>query len=233
MLQLYCETCNKVICPVCTKEHNTHDYHLISECFPKHHQKIQANLDQLKHKKADLNTAVTQLDTTEKEVIEQVEQLQEQINTHARYMIVQVEKSREQLSQQLHNIVKQKTQSLAAQKQQAQRLNAQLNKCQEMIEHNLKEWTQLQILAEEGIMINQMHTSIQYVDPTEFQPIEKADIKFSKTDSTENKIGFIITSINEEATLNLLPSLADSEQLSTATLTLHSDSKPEPSSGRL
>ena len=234
-LKVYCETCRQVICRDCTisKEHNTHKYELISECYPKHHQQIEASLDLVKHKMADLNTAVIQLDTTEKKVIEKGEQLQEQINTHAQQIIDQVERSREQLSQQLHNIVKQKTQSLAAQKQQAQKLHTQLNTCQEMIEHSLKEWTQLQILAEEGKMINQMHTSIQYVDPTVFQPIEKADIKFSKTDSTENKIGFIITSINEEATLNLLPSLADSEQLSTATLTLHSDSKPEPSSGRL
>ena len=127
---------------------------------------------------AALNTAVTQLDTTEREVIEQGEQLQEQINTHAQQIIDQVQRSRQHLSQQLHNIVKQKTQLLAAQRQQAQRLHTQLNTCQEMIEHSLKEWTQQQILTEKHTMINEMNTTTQNVDPKVFRPIENADMTF-------------------------------------------------------
>ncbi len=106
-LKVYCETCRQVICCECTisKEHNTHKYELISECYPKHHQQIEASLHHVKQKMADLNAAVTYLDTTEKKVIEKGEQLQEQINTHAQQIIDQVERSsaRENLSQQLHN----------------------------------------------------------------------------------------------------------------------------------
>ena len=215
-------TCNKVICRDCTisTEHKTHDYHLIDECYPKHHQQIEANIDLVKHKMADINTMVTQLDTTEREVIEQGEQIQEQINTHAQHMIDQVQSSRQQLSQQLHNIVKQKTQLLAAQKQQAQLIHTQLNTCQDMIDHNLKEWTKQQILTEKHRLINQMNTATQHVDPTVFQPIETVDMKFTKTDSTANAIGFITSTTYGKATLDVSPTLA--KQLSTATLTLHS-----------
>ncbi len=222
-LKVYCATCNKVICRDCTigTEHKTHDYHLIDECYPKHHQQIEANIDLVKHKMADINTMVTQLDTTEREVIEQGEQIQEQINTHAQHMIDQVQSSRQQLSQQLHNIVKQKTQLLAAQKQQAQLIHTQLNTCQDMIDHNLKEWTKQQILTEKHRLINQMNTATQHVDPTVFQPIETVDMKFMKTDSTANAIGFITSTTYGKATLDVSPTLA--KQLSTATtLTLHS-----------
>ncbi len=86
LLKVYCVTCHKVICRDCTisTEHKTHDYSLIDECYPKHHQQIeQTNIDVVKNKMADLNTMVTQLDSNEREVIEQGEQIQEQINTQA------------------------------------------------------------------------------------------------------------------------------------------------------
>ena len=221
-LKVYCETCRQVICRDCTfsKEHKTHNFELISECYPKHRQQIEASLDQVKHKMVDLNTAVTHLDATERKVIDKGEQLQEQINTHAQQIIDQVQRSRQHLSQQLHNIVKQKTQLLAAKRQQAQRLHTQLNTCQEMIEHGLKEWTEQQILTEKHTMINEMNSATQHVDPTVFQPIENADMKFTKKDTIEKEIGLITITTYGKATLKVLPCLA--KQPSTATLTLQS-----------
>ncbi len=83
-LKVYCETCRQVICRDCavSKEHKAHNWQLISEFFDKHRKQIETNLETIKHKMVDLNTAVTQIDTTEREVIEKEEQLQEQINTH-------------------------------------------------------------------------------------------------------------------------------------------------------
>ena len=223
-LKVYCETCNKIICRDCTisKEHKTHDYSLIDECYPKQHKQIETDINLVKHKMADINTMVTQLDTTEREVIEQGEQIQEKINTHAQHMIDQVQISRQDLSQQLQNIVKQKTQLLTAQKQQAQILNTQLNTCQKMIDHSLKEWTRQQVLTEKHTLINQMKTATQHVDPTVFQPIETADMKFTEIDSTENGIGFITSTRYGKATLDLHVSPTLAKQPSKATLTLHS-----------
>ena len=219
---MYCETCRQVICRDCTisKEHKTHNFELISECYPKHRQQIEGSLDQVKHNMADLNTAVTHLDATERKVIEKGEQLQEQINTHAQQIIDQVQRSRQHLSQQLHNIVKQKTQLLATQRQQAQRLHSQLNTCQEMIERSLKEWTEQQILTEKHTMINEINTTTQHVDPTVFQPIENDEIKFTKKCTIEKEIGLITSTTYGKATLKLSPCLA--KELSTATLTLQS-----------
>ena len=219
-LKVYCETCRQVICRDCTisKEHKTHNFELISECYPKHRQQIEASLDQVKHKMADLNTAVTHLDTTDRKVIEKGEQLQEQINTHAQQIIDQVQRSRQHLSQQLHNIVKQKTQLLAAQRQQAQRLHTQLNTCHEMIEHSLKEWTEQQILTEKHTMINEMNTATQHVDPTVFQPIENNEIKFTKKDTIEKEIGLITSTTYGKATLEVLPCLAKRQSIATLTL---------------
>ena len=221
-LKVYCETCCQVICRDCTisKEHNTHTFYLISECYPKHHQQLQDTLDQVKHKTADIDTAVTHLAAREKEVLQQGQQLKEQINTHAQKVIDRVQRSRTHLSQQVDTIVQHKTQVLTAQRQQAQKIHTQLKTCQDMIEQCLKEWTEQQILTEKLTMMDQMNTTTQKVDPTVFQPIENADIKFTETNIVEEEIGLVTSTMFEKATLKASP--CSRKQLSTATLTLQS-----------
>ena len=218
---MYCETCCQIICRDCTisEEHNTHKHSLISEIYPKYRQQIEANLDVVKHKIADLSAAVTRLGTTKTEVIEKGEELRELITTNTEKLIDQILRSSEHLSQQLYNVVQQKTQILTIQTQQALALHTQLNTCQEMIEHRLKEWTRQQMLAEKDTMIKEMNTATEHVDPAVFQPIENSDIKFTPTNTIE--IGFITSKTYGDAILEVLPCLAN--QPTTATLALESE----------
>ena len=220
-LKVYCETCCQIICRDCTisKDHNTHNFQLISECYPKHHQQLQDTLDQVKHKTADIDTAVIHLAAREKEVLQQGQQLKEQINTHAQQVIDRVQRSQTNLSQQVDTIVQHKTKTLTAQRLQAQKIYAQLITCQGTIEQCLKEWTKQQILTEKHTMMDQMNTT-PTVDPTVFQPIEKADIKFSKINVIEEEIEVVTSTMFGKATLNLSP--CSPKQPSTATLTLQS-----------
>ena len=85
-LKIYCETCREVICRDCTFSvvHKTHKHHLISECYLKHHQEIENNLDVVKDKMADISTMLTHLDARERKVIEEGEELQKEIAMHAK-----------------------------------------------------------------------------------------------------------------------------------------------------
>ena len=221
-LKVYCETCCQVICRDCTisEEHNTHNFYLISECFPKHNQQIQDRLNLVNRKKADIDTVVTNLATREREVLQQGQQVREQINTHAQQIIDHVQWSRTHLLQQVDTIVQRKTQVLTAQRQQAQKIHTQLETCQEMIEHRLNELNQLQILTEKHTMMDQMNTATQHVDSVVFLPIENFDMQFTKNNTTEKEIGLITSTSYEKATLNASP--CHLNQPSTATLTLHS-----------
>ena len=221
-LKVYCETCCQVICCECTisKEHNTHNFYLISECFPKHNRQIQDHLKFVNQKKVVIDTVVTNLVTREREVLQQGQQLKEEINTHAQQIIDHVQGSRTHLLQQVDTIVQRKTQVLTAQRQQAQKIRTQLETCQEMIEHRLNELNQLQILTEKHTMMDQMNTATQYVDPLVFHPIENFNMQFTKTDTTKKEIGLITSTSYEKATLKASP--CHLNQPSTATLTLHS-----------
>ena len=229
-LRVYCETCQKVICRDCTisEEHNKHHLtcKLLSDCYPKHHQQIQDDLDLLKQKTVDINTALTVLVTREREVVQQGEEAKKQIHKHAQQLTEQVQRSERNLLQQVDTVVQYKLYVLARQKEEAERVHTQLKDCQEMVQKYLEEWSQLQVMMEKENMSCQMKTVSQHVDPTAFQPIENADTKYVEKDHIDDDIGKITSTINYgEATMN---SLTCSPYVkSTATLTFQShDSSP-------
>ena len=230
-LKVYCETCYQVICRDCTfsKEHKTHNYNLISECYPKHHQQLQEGLVRIKQEMTNIDVAVSHLDDREKEVLQQGERLTEEINTHAKEMIDQIVRSHIRLSQQVDTIVRQKTHTLRAQKQQAHKIHTQLKTCQETIERNLKEWNELQILAEKQEMLEEMKKATRNViyDPAVFEPTEKTNIKLAKAKQIQTEIGTISSTTYSKATLKVQPCFA--KTFSTATLSLQSqDGSPFP-----
>ena len=228
-LKVYCETCHQVICRNCTfsKEHKTHNYNQVSECYPKHVQQLQEGLVPIKQEMAKIDVAVSHLDDTEKEVLQQGERLTEEINTHAQEMIEQIVRSRIHLSQQVDTIVQQKTHTLRVQKQQAHKIHTQLKTCRETIERNLKEWNYPQILAMKPEMLKEMKKATRNVNPAVFEPTEKANIKLAKAKQIQTEIGILASTTYGKATLNVPPCLA--KKISTATLSLQSqDGSPFP-----
>ena len=226
--KLYCQTCSQVICRDCTfsEKHSKHQFQLISECYPKHYQQIQEDLDLLKHKTADIDTAVTALVTREREVVQQEEKVKKQIHMHAQQLIDQVQRSEKQLLQQVETVVQQKRHLLTKQKEQAERVHNQLKTCQDMVETSLKEWSQLQIMMEKSSIQKQMTTVGQHTaDSSLFQPIERTDIQFTVINSTSNQeIGEITSSAFGKATLNSFSCLLNTPSTTTLTLQSHDGS---------
>ena len=229
-LKVYCETCHQVICRDCTvsKEHKTHDYLLISECYPKHHQQLQEGLVQIKQEMAKFDVAVSHLVDRKKEVLQQGERITEEINTHAQEMIDHIVKSRIRLSQQVDTIVQHKTHTLRAQKQQAHKIHTQLKTCQETIERNLEKWNQLQILAEKQEMLKEIKTATRNVNANVFVPTENANIELSKAKQIQTEIGTISSTTYSKAILKV-PAPCIAKKPSTAKLSLQSqDGSPFP-----
>ncbi len=227
-LKVFCETCSRVICCECaiTREHMSHDFHLISECYPKHLQQLKQSVYQIKQEMANIDVAESRLDDREKEVLQQGERLTEEINTHAQKMIDQIERSRIRLSQKVDTIVQQKTTFLKKQTEQAQKLRNRFKICQEMIEQSLEEWNKQRILKEKRKMMETMKAAGSHRDSTFFEPIEKADIEFTIIEN-QKEIGTISSTTYSEATLKVPPCFA--EESYTATLSLQSqDSSPFP-----
>ena len=180
-IKVYCETCQELICRDCTisQRHQNHKYKLITECYPDHHQEIEADLTTVKRKVADINTAVTNLITREREVTKQGEDVKKQIHTHSQLIINLVQQSERQLVQQVDTVVQQKIQLLTKQREEAETVLKQLKGCEEFVEQSLKVGSQQQILREKQNMVQVMTTVNQDVNPVVFQPIEEANITFT------------------------------------------------------
>ena len=180
-IKVYCETCQELICRDCTvsKRHRNHDYNLVTESYPKHHQEIDANLTKVKTKVADVNTAVTNLITRQREVTKQGEDVKKQIHTQSQLIINLVQQSERQLVQQVDTAVQQKIQLLTKQREEAVTVLKQLKGCEEFVEQTLKVGSQQQILREKQNMVQVITTVNQDVNPVVFQPIEEANITFT------------------------------------------------------
>ena len=179
-LRVYCETCQDLFCHCVLSLHQHHKYKLIAECYPDHHQEIEANLTTVKKKVADINTAVTNLITREREVTTQGEEVKKEIHTQAQLIINLVQRSERQLVQQVDTAVQQKTQLLAKQREEAETILNQLKGCEEFVEQSLKVGSQQQVLREKQNMIQIMTIVNQDVNPVIFQPIEEANITFTR-----------------------------------------------------
>ena len=180
-IKVYCETCQQLICRDCTisQRHQNHKYKLITECYPDHHQEIKADLTTVKRKVADVNTAVTNLITREREVTKQGEDVKKQIHTQSQLIINLVQQSERQLVQQVDTVVQQKIHLLTKQREEAETVLKQLKGCEEFVEQSLKVGSQQQILREKQNMVQVMTTVNQDVNPVVFQPIEEANITFT------------------------------------------------------
>ena len=188
-IKVYCETCQELICRDCTvsKRHRNHDYNLVTESYPKHHQEIEADLTKVKTKVANINTAVTNLITREREVTKQGEDVKKQIHTQTQLIINLVQQSERQLVQQVDTVVQQKIQLLTKQREEAETVLKQLKGCEEFVEQSLKVGSQQQILREKQNMVQVMTTVNQDVNPVVFQPIEEANITFTSNQTLVDK----------------------------------------------
>ena len=181
-LKVYCETCQELICRICTisQRHQNHKYKLVIECYPDHHQEIEANLTTVKTKEADINTALNNLITQEREITKQGEDVKKEIHTYAQLIINLVQQSERQLVHQVDTAVQQKIQLLTKQREEAETVLNQLKGCEEFVEQSLKIGSQQQILKEKQNMVQIMTTVNQGVNPVAFQLLEEANITFTR-----------------------------------------------------
>ena len=141
----------------------------------------------MKRKVADVNTAVTNLFTRERDVTKQGEDVKKQIHTHSQLIINLVQQSQRQLVQQVDTVVQQKIELLTKQREEAETFLKQLKGCEEFVEQSLKVGTQQQILREKQNMVQVMTTVNQDVNPVVFQPIEEANITFTSNQTLVDK----------------------------------------------
>ena len=159
-------------------EWHQNDKYKVATESSRDHQQIEANLTKVNKKVADINAALTNLITREREITKQGEDVKKEIHTHAQLIINLIQQSERQLVQQVDSAVQHKIQLLTKQREVAETVLNQLKGCEEILEQSLKIGSQQQVLREKQSMLQIMTTVNHDVNPVAFQPIEEINIQF-------------------------------------------------------
>ena len=177
LLEIYCETCNELICSNCTiRLHQGHQYDVASDTFTKHKQEITDQLEPIKRHLATVNTALHSFDARSKEIQDQRETHQADIHKRIDQLQQDLEQRRTELIGQLHQLTQHKLKTLVAQRDQVDLLHTQLSSCLEYVEGSLKTGTQGEILGMKGSLLQQINQITGDFNPGILAPKEEANI---------------------------------------------------------
>ncbi|XP_011404119.1 PREDICTED: tripartite motif-containing protein 45-like [Amphimedon queenslandica] len=86
-LELFCETCNTIICVTCqVRNHKHHEYDLIADSYTKHSQELRECLSPIEGKKEALKKVLSAIEERECEIREKREGILEEIHEMVRIL---------------------------------------------------------------------------------------------------------------------------------------------------
>ena len=191
-LEIFCETCEDLICQHCTvRIHRDHDYDLVSDCYPKHCQKLKTSLKPVTDKIIAATDILTVLTSRKNEIREQGEFRKEEIHVVVEEMIDVLRQSERQLTKEVDTVTNAKLQVLSEQTKSAEMSLNQLKDCKEFVEQSLEVGSPQQVLRSTKQMMERTTHVTQQVNVEELNPREKADIYFIKDSNNFNTLHHI------------------------------------------
>ena len=176
-LELYCETCEELICQHCiVRVHRDHQYDLVCDAFPKHKDEIVSSLQPVEQQLETVNKALEQLDMQSQCIKDQQETVAENIHKTIKRLQDLLEERKMELIGQLDQITQKKLKALAAQRDQVELVQTQLSSCCDIVNKSLQTGSQGEILAMKKPVVKQIKEMT-----AEFNvlvPQEQANMKF-------------------------------------------------------
>ena len=172
-LELYCETCEELICFQCTiQQHHGHKYNLIGEVFEKHKQEIMSSLNPAEQQQTLATKALEKLDDRCREITDQQAALQEQIHKSSQQLHEIIDLREKELTNKLNYITQEKLSELASQREQIETTLAQLGSCLDKVKEKLRTGSQ-------GVVLRMKTTLVKQVKDLTTE--SDADITFSSS----------------------------------------------------
>ena len=181
-LKLYCETCGELICFYCTLKtgkHHNHDYELIEEAFGTYKREIGSLLESINKKLTSINEVLTQFDKCNGEISDQRAAIEANIHDTINELHQVLDIRRTELISRLHQLIQWKLKDLAAQKDQAETVHAQLSSCQDFMKQSLETNRWGEALKMKMTVLKQVKVLTTTVQPDALKPNTKADMVLS------------------------------------------------------
>ena len=228
-MKVYCDTCDKLICHLCTiKHHRNHECDAITDAFPRHQQQIVDSLQQVTKTLAAITTAVKSIETHEQDFLVQVGAVRKEIEATVQQLMQLLQESESQLMRELDQIT---NDYVSARKNKADAAIAELMFAKEFTEEELRIGNQQEILVMKEQMVKRMVAVCSRVKEDNLQPLEGIRVKVLKSTSIQeacrrlgsvvrygqfntasDKTTFDLCSCSEEVSCQLSP-VADPTQM--------------------
>ena len=193
-LELFCETCDTVICVTCqVRNHKNHEYDLIADSYTKHCQKLREYLSPVERKKEALKKVLSALAEREGEIRERGEEVLEEIHKMVEEMIVVLCQSERKLTKQAKRVTDDKLKVLSEQIESAEMSLSLLEDVEEYVEQSLKTGSPQKVLRFKTQMMEHMSEVSAGINVEELHPKEKANFVLSKDIKSLHHIGDIFS----------------------------------------
>ena len=180
-IELYCRTCEELICLKCAIKggrHHSHEYDEINVAFERYREEILTSLKPMEKHLSSVHLSLDKLDECCSEICEQragieasihrsIDQIQEALNVR-----------RTELVARLHRITQGKLESLAVQREQIETTQAQLCSCLDIAKESLTAASQSQVLKMSSMLVKQVKDLTSSFQPDSLKPSTEADVSF-------------------------------------------------------
>ena len=184
-LKIYCESCSELICSDCTvRLHQGHNFDLVGDVFPKHKEEIVSSLKPVRENLDKVNLAQKVFDTRAKEINDQRETVEADINREIDWQHQILDQRRVQLVGSLDILTQQNLKDLVTQRDRIKVLYAKMSSCLEYAEGGLETGTEGEVLAMKAPVLERIEQITAEFDPATIQPQTGADIELA-TDELE------------------------------------------------
>ena len=201
-LELFCETCDTVICVSCQfRNHKHHEYELVTDSFTKHCQKLRECLSPVEGKKEALKKALSALAEREDEIRERGEEVLEEIHEMVEEMMNVLRESERKLTEQAKRVTDDKLKVLSEQMKSAETSLNLLKDVEDYVEQSVKTGSLQQVLRSKKQKMEHLSEVTAEINVEELHPKEKADFVLSKDIKSLHHIGDIVT--NSSTALSL------------------------------
>ena len=178
-LELYCETCEELICTHCTvKKHKDHQYDLISDMFEKHKAEMVACLKPVEDQLGIANKALEQIEQRSTIVDEKRVETKTEVKTIFRQLHQMLEAREVELTDKIDEISNQKQKNLAAQKDKVETIQTQLVSCLSFVRESLRTGSQGEVMKIKKTVMKQIKEMADNFESNRLSPCETADLKF-------------------------------------------------------
>ena len=186
--ELYCETCEDLICLKCAikgGKHQDHNYQPLNDAFEKYKSEMTSSLEPMEKKLATINEALRQLDKTREEISNQQSVIKASINDTIGQLHEVLEGRRTELIGELDRITQRKLKGLAIQRDQMETTLAQLRSSLAFIEESMKTGIQEEMLMmKSNAVVKQIKELSAGFQPGVLKPDTEADIIYTASANT-------------------------------------------------